>query len=174
MDNHLTSRTIKLIIKDSNCTDDLMVNLKKLSNKMDYFNSLTNFQENIMDEIIINVPNSKITKMIIESLILNFTLSCPITKKLIECYDFLLLSYDNLLDEISNFEELLDVCDKFGYTESRIKIISKKIPKEYDTKFFPDQLIKLINYYQQKDRYISISKGNLVKIWDSDTRKRNK
>lgn len=60
---------IKLIIKDDNCTLELSVSKQFLSIKSDYFKNLfTNFKENTMSEVTVNVPNAKITMGIIPEL----------------------------------------------------------------------------------------------------------
>lgn len=174
--------TIKLIIKDDTETILSTVNKRCLSSKSHYFETLFNkFKEKNMDEITIMVPNAKITKNIIVQLLGDNFAILPVNKLAIECYDFLSLNYDHLLDRIDGIDELLDIADKCGYTEIILKLITKKLPVDYDTSTFPDNLNKLINYYYWCDknqriiysnydriRICELSTGNAINSVDND------
>lgn len=122
--------TVTLIIKDNYEQMPLIINKKLLANKCDYFEILfTKFIETTMDEIIIIVPDTKIMTNIIKEL-LGENVEIPINKMTIECYDFLSLKYDHLLEKITDVEELLDIGDKHDFTENIIKLIAKKNPKK--------------------------------------------
>lgn len=117
---------VKLIITDGIDTQPLFVNKQILSNKSDYFKTLFNrFKESTMDEIVVNVPNTKISINIIQKLLMEYI---PVDKLMIECYDYFSLNYDELLEQITNVDDIIDIVDKYGYTDNRLKIIAKKLP----------------------------------------------
>lgn len=162
---------INLIVKDKIDTLSLLVDRSILSANSDYFNNLFNkFKDSGSDKIIINVPNAQIIVTIIKNL-LGWNDIIPITKSLIEGYDFLSIDFDDLLEEIIDIEEFMDICDKHGYTDQRIKILSKKLPTDYDISSYPDNLQKLIKYYQYSQLVIAGSKHGGIRIYNSETGK---
>lgn len=163
---------INLIIKDDVNTFTLNINKKILSAKSNYFQNLFyKFKESTMDEITINVPNAMIVKSIILELLGMSDTEIIINKASIKCYDFLSLNYDHLLDKITDPEVLLDIIDEYSYTEDRIKLLAKKLPKNYDMSTFPDKLQKLIKYYQWTQLLVSGSTNGTIIIRESMTGK---
>lgn len=176
---------INLVIIDGTNKLQIVVNKSVLSVKCDYFKNLfTKFKESTMSEITIEVPDAIITMVIVMELLGNI-IKINVNKSVIDCYDFLSLKYNHLLDSITDIEELLNVVDKHGYTEDNIKILAKKIPvrakpdsgcklefdlpANYDMVTFPVNLKQLLNYYKWIKPLIVFTSGNKVIVRDLET-----
>lgn len=137
------------------------------ANSVYFAKLLTNCQEATLNDITIVVPNAEIT----ESIIMTFygvPFNKLVTIDVIKCYNFLVIPFEHLLDQITNYDELFDLIDSLEYTESRIKLLGEKMPVDYSTKNFPKELISRINCHQNK-QLVVFSDGDLaIKIWDPE------
>ncbi|QTF49827.1 hypothetical protein qu_936 [Acanthamoeba polyphaga mimivirus] len=116
---------LKLILADNNNSVEVIVNKNNLIGKCKYFDNLLNKYYYPCENKIIIVPNSLISKNIIENLFeidstIDYELSYIL--ELVKCYDFFGFDFD--LKKINmpkvnsdEFEILLDIVDINGYYE---------------------------------------------------------
>lgn len=137
-----------LNIVDADKTIILPVHKIILHANSPYFEKLlTNFTEASAKEITIKVPNV----VIVENIIMSYygiKSNQLITASLIKCYDFLLMPYEHLLDQINDYNELVDTIDYLGYNKKRINLLAEKMPKNYDIVSFPKELVMAIQHYR--------------------------
>lgn len=81
------------------------------------------------------------------------------------------IDYDDVLEEITDINKFVDICDKHGYTDERIKMLAKKLPADYDISVFPDNLQKLIKHYQYSTSIIMGLDNGKIKILNLKTGK---
>lgn len=183
MDNQQSNSNINLILSDEHHTETLNVDKKILIEKCEYFSRmLTQFSETNTDTITINVVDSNIAKNVIMSMFNDIDIYDNIGNYndwkylllLYKCCDFFSINFDitklnKLLVPNEGFELLLDVIDIIGYNYDTIELITNNLPKNYDLRKFPRELLEILYDYSLSYNIVSGSFDRTIKIWNVKT-----
>ncbi|AKI80613.1 hypothetical protein QJ850_gp086 [Acanthamoeba polyphaga mimivirus] len=166
---------LKLILVDNNNSVEVIVNKDNLIKKCKYFDNLLNKYYSSCENKIIIVPNSLVSKNIIENLFeidstINYEISYIL--ELVKCYDFFGLEFDLKKFNIpkinhNEFEILLDIVDINGYNDDNIKLIVENLPQDYDLSIFPLELLQKM-YEIASHHMIIISCNNVIYFFDGN------
>ncbi|AQN68713.1 WD-repeat family protein [Saudi moumouvirus] len=155
--------------------------------KCPYFTKmLTYFKENTTNEILMEVIDSRLTKIIIESL-LNKELNIydpdngPGYSKwkyllLYKCCDFLGVDFDkSILYDLSvhkiGFNLLLDVIDMIGYDKFTIQLLINNLPPDYNLRKFPKELLEAIRLQPTSYIIATGSEDRTIKLYRISTKR---
>lgn len=163
--------TSLLICDDLEQKIPLVVEKSKLINFNEYFKKLlsNDFKDSIQKEITINVPNAIVSKDIIENVFHEKLNDIHYLHQYIKCLDFWNMEFDpkwlsglNVCE--NDFAIILDIADIVGYNNDILFFTSKNLPKDYDLKMFPEELIMEIiihlEGYNEKVNHIDIISRN--------------
>lgn len=167
---------LKLILADNDNSVEVIVNKNNLAGKCKYFDNLLNKYYYPCENKIIIVPNSLISKNIIENLFeIDLTIDYELTYilELVKCYDFFGFDFD--LKKINmpkvnsdEFEILLDIVDINGYNDDNIKLVIENLPQDYDLSIFPLELLQKM-YEITSFHMIIISCNNIIYFFDGNS-----
>lgn len=183
MDSQQYNSNINLILNDEHHTETLNVDKKILIEKCEYFSRmLTQFSEINADTITIKVVDSTIAKNVIISMFSDIDIYKNIGNYydwkylllLYKCCDFFNISFDitklnKLLVPNEGFELLLDIIDIIGYNYDMIELIINNLPKNYDLRKFPRELLETLYDHSTSYNIVSGSLDRTIKIWNVET-----
>ncbi|BCS82793.1 WD-repeat family protein [Cotonvirus japonicus] len=185
MDNQQHILVVNLILTDENHSETLTLDKKILIEKCEYFSGmLTKFSEINSDTIRIKVIDSRISKNIIMSLFEDIDVYINIINEdypdwkylllLYKCCDFFNIGFNvshiyKLLVPSDGFDLLLDVIDLIGYDNNTIWLLNNNLPKDYDIRNFPTELLEAMRKQPTSYNIISGSFDRTIKLWNIQT-----
>jgi len=174
---------LALTLKDDTSTMTLNVHKSVLYASSPFFEKLlmTQCKEGDANEITIIIPNAQIVYDIIMSFYQQPAPKMTGWKYTLEsyrCYDYLGLDFDimqlyNLTIPSEGFGMLLDLVEELGYDSALIRLILKNIPKDYDLKELPKELLEEILKFAEPMIITGHADGG-IKIYNTNGRSLNK